>query len=93
MWFDKISFRDFPWKLESVGRTVAAAAAETAAGTDQKQLEQLKRLRSEIPPVTPWLTRLVIHIRSQVKQDNVKITKSKLKVYKIAKSSNFKMLQ
>ena len=32
-----------------------------------KQLEQLERLRSEIPPTAPWLPVLVIHIRSQVK--------------------------
>ena len=31
------------------------------------QLEQIERLRSEIPPTTPWLPILVIHIRSQVK--------------------------
>ena len=31
------------------------------------QLEQLKRLRSEIPPAAPWLPILVIHIRYQVK--------------------------
>ena len=31
------------------------------------KLEQLERLRSEIPPTAPWLPILVIHIRSQVK--------------------------
>ena len=31
------------------------------------QLEQLERLRSEIPSAAPWLPILVIHIRSQVK--------------------------
>ena len=31
------------------------------------QLEQLERLRSEIPAAAPWLPILVIHIRSQVK--------------------------
>ena len=33
----------------------------------QVKLEQLERLRSEIPPAAPWLPILVIHIRSQVK--------------------------
>ena len=32
-----------------------------------QKLEQLERLRSEIPPAAPWLPILVIHIRSQVK--------------------------
>ena len=31
------------------------------------KLEQLERLRSEIPPAAPWLPILVIHYRSQVK--------------------------
>ena len=31
------------------------------------KLEQLERLRSEIPPYAPWLPKLVIHIRSQFK--------------------------
>ena len=31
------------------------------------KLEQLERLRFEIPPAAPWLPILVIHIRSQVK--------------------------
>ena len=31
------------------------------------KLEQLERLRSQIPPAAPWLPILVIHIRSQVK--------------------------
>ena len=57
---------------------MAAAAAETAAAeTDQKQLECL---RSEI---------LVIHIRSQVKTRQ----NQSYKVYKLGKSSNFKILQ
>ena len=34
----------------------------------KKKLEQLERLRSEIPPATPWLSILVIHIGSQVKR-------------------------
>ena len=33
----------------------------------REKLEQLERLRSEIPPAAPWLPILVIHIRSQVK--------------------------
>ena len=69
MWFEEISFRGFPGKLKSVGRTVAVAV-ETAE-VDQKQLEQLERLRSEI---------------SQVKTRQ----SQSCKVYKIAKSSNFK---
>ena len=32
------------------------------------KLEQLERLRSEIPPAAPWLPILVIHIRSQVQR-------------------------
>ena len=55
---------------------MVAAAAET----DQKQLEPLECLRSEI---------LVIHIRSQVKTRQ----NQSYKVYKIAKSSNLKILQ
>ena len=31
------------------------------------KLEQLERLRSEIPPAAPWLPILVIHIRPRVK--------------------------
>ena len=45
MWFEEISFRGFPGRLKSVGRTVAVAVAvETAAPAemDQKQLEQLR---------------------------------------------------
>ena len=38
----------------------------------QAKLKQLERLRSEIPPATTWLPILVIHIRSQAKQDKVK---------------------
>ena len=34
----------------------------------QYKLEQLERLRSEIPPTAPWLLILVIHIRSQIKR-------------------------
>ena len=59
---------------------VAAAAETAAAETDQKQLEPLECLRSEI---------LVIHIRSQVKTRQ----NQSYKVYKIAKSSNLKILQ
>ena len=47
------------------------------------KLEQLEPLHSELPPATPWLPILVIHIKS--KQDKVKATKMK----KIAKNSNF----
>ena len=72
MWFEEISFRGFPGKLKSVGRTVAVAVETAAAAEmDQKQLEQLERLRSEI---------------SQVKTRQ----SQSCKVYKIAKSSNFK---
>ena len=50
------------------------------------KLEQLERLRSEIPPAAPRLPLLVIHIRSQVK-----ITQSQsYKFLKIAKISNIK---
>ena len=34
----------------------------------QGQLEQLERLDSKIPPATPWLSILVIQIRSQIKR-------------------------
>ena len=48
---------------------------------EQWKLEQLERLRSEIPPATPWLPILVIHMSSQVK-----ITQSQS--YKIKKIWN-----
>ena len=51
------------------------------------KLEQLERLRSEIPPAAPWLPILVIHIRSQVK------TRQSHKFLKIAKISYFAILQ
>ena len=53
------------------------------------KLEQLERLRSEIPPAAPWLPILVIHIRSQVKKTQSQSYKFK----KIAKISNFEILQ
>ena len=53
--------------------------------TYQVWLEQLERLRSEIPPAAPWLPILVIHIRPQVKTRQSQSYKSK----KIAKNSNF----
>ena len=40
----------------------------------QYELEQLERLRPETPSTAPWLPILMIHIRSQVKQDQVKET-------------------
>ena len=80
MWFEEISFRGFPGKLKSVGRTAA-----TAAEMNQKQLEQLERLRSEITPAAPWLPILVIHIRSQVKSRQ----SQSYKFEKIAKNSTF----
>ena len=49
------------------------------------KLEQLECLGSQIPPATQWLPKLVIHFRSQSKQDKVKGTKKK----KNAKNSNF----
>ena len=55
----------------------------------QYELEQLELLRSEIPPAAPWLPILVIHIRSQVKTTQSQSYKFK----KIAKISNFKILQ
>ena len=51
------------------------------------KLEQLERLRSEIPPTAPWLPTVVIHIRS--KQHKVKVTNFK----KNAKIYNFEILQ
>ena len=45
VWFEEISFRDFPKKLKSVSRKAVAAtvaAAETAAERDQQQ--QVPRL-------------------------------------------------
>ena len=50
------------------------------------ELQQLERLRSEIPPAAPWLPILVIHIRSQVKTTHSQSYKFK----KIAKTSNLK---
>ena len=50
---------------------------------------KLEPLRSEIPPATPWLPILVIHIRSQVKTTQSQSYKFK----KIAKISNFEILQ
>ena len=53
------------------------------------QLEQLERLRSEIPPAAPWLPILVIHIRSQVKtrqsQSYVFNKIAKIEILKICK--------
>ena len=43
----------------------------------ETQLEQLERLRSEIPPAAPWLPTLGIHTRSKWKQDKVKVTNLK----------------
>ena len=72
MWFEEISSRGFLRKLKSVGRTAAAETAET----DQKQLEQLKRLRSEDTPRRLMITHTIesYWIPSQKK------TKSKLKI-------------
>ena len=53
------------------------------------KLEQLERLPSEIPPASPWLPPLGIHIRSQVKTRQSQSYKFK----KIAKNSNFAILQ
>ena len=58
MWFEEISFRGLPGKFKSVGRTAAAE-------TDQKQLEQLERLRSEDTPRRLMITHT---IGSQVKK-------------------------
>ena len=52
------------------------------------KLEQLERLRSEIPPAAPWLPITVIHIRSQVKTRQSQSYKFK----KIGKNSNFENL-
>ena len=56
-------------------------------GWTSLKLEQLERLRSEIPPTATWLPILVIHIRSQVK------TRQSQRFKKIAKYSNFEILQ
>ena len=55
----------------------------------QLELEQLERLRSEIPPTATWLHILVIHIRSQGKTRQSQSYKFK----KIAKNLNFEILQ
>ena len=55
----------------------------------QLKLEQLERLRSEIPLAAPWLPILVIHIRSQVKRRQ----SQSYKFEKIAKNSNFIIVQ
>ena len=60
-----------------------------SAGTVMIKLEQLERLRSEIPPAAPWLPIRVIHTRSQVKRRQSQSYKFK----KIAKNSNFEILQ
>ena len=52
------------------------------------QLEQLERLRSEIPTAAPWLPILVIHITSRVKTRQSQSYKFK----KIAKNTNFEIL-
>ena len=52
-------------------------------------LKQLELLCFEIPPAATWLNRLVIHIRSQVKRRQSQSYKFK----KIAKNSNFEILQ
>ena len=57
--------------------------------TSLVKLEQLERLRSEIPPAAPWLPILVIHIRSQVKTTQSQSYKFK----KIAKTSYVEILQ
>ena len=57
--------------------------------SELSELEQLEGLRSEIPPAAPWLSIPVIHIRSQVKRRQSQSYKLK----KIAKNSNFEILQ
>ena len=52
------------------------------------KLEQLERLRSEIPPAAPWLPILVIHIRSQETRQS-----QSCEFWKIAKNSNLSILQ
>ena len=51
-------------------------------------LDKPECLRSEIPPAAPWLPLLLIHIRSQVKT-----RRQSYKFKKIAKNSNFWILQ
>ena len=49
----------------------------------------LERLCSEISPAAPWLPILVIHIRSQVKKDKVKVTnlkKIKILIFEFCKT-------
>ena len=46
-------------------------------------------MRSKIPPAAPWLPILVIHIRSQIQ---IRQSQS-YKFWKIAKNSNFEILQ
>ena len=53
------------------------------------KLEQLERLRSEIPPAAPQLPTLVIHKRSQMKRRQ----SQSYKFLKNAKNSNFEILQ
>ena len=54
----------------------------------QRKLEQLERLRFEIPATAPWLPILVIHIRSQVKTRQNQSYKVKKKCQKF-KCRNF----
>ena len=60
---------------------------ETIIWLPQYQIEQLECLCYEIPPTTPWLPILVIHIRFQVKTRQSQSYKFKKK---IAKNSNLK---
>ena len=50
---------------------------------DNYELEQLERLRSDIPPTAPWLPILGSHIRSQVKTRQSQSYKFKKKLPKI----------
>ena len=63
---------------------------QTVACITRFKLEQLERLRSEMPPAASWLPLLMIHIRSQVKRRQSQGYKFKKKT---AKNSNFLMLQ
>ena len=75
----------------SNGRT--AAAAETAAETDQKQLEQLERLRSEDTPRRPMIThtidQFVLNPKSLLTRSYRIPSQKKVKAEKISEKFKF----
>ena len=89
----RIQLQGFPRKLKSVGRTAAAE-------TDQKQLEQLERLRSEDTPRRPMIThtidQFILNPKSILLTSSYRIpSQNKVKaeiLEKFAKNLNFRIL-